>query len=52
MNKVEREELIKRLMKEDGLTRAQAVEYIMERRYHGCSHEEGLKRAKNSSWAK
>lgn len=52
MNKAEKEALITKLIQEEGLTRAQAVEYIMERSYHGCSHQEGLERAKSSPWAR
>ena len=52
MNKKQKESLISRLIQEDGLTRDQAIEYIMERRYHGCSHAEGLERAKSSPWAR
>lgn len=52
MNKEQKEQVITRLIQEDGLTRAQAIEYIMERRYHGCSHQEGLERAKSSPWTR
>jgi len=47
-----KEEMITRLIQEEGLTRDQAREYIMERSYHRCSHEEAIERAKNSPWAK
>lgn len=35
-----------------GVSLEVAREYLMERRYHGVSHEEALRRAKESPWAK
>ena len=52
LNKKRTEDMITRLIQEEGLTRDQAREYIMERSYHRCSHEEAIERAKNSPWAK
>ena len=48
----DREIVIKNLVEKENLTRAEAIEYIMERWYHGCSHTEGIRRAKISPWAK
>jgi len=52
MNQEQKEMIIKSVMEKDGLTREQANEYVMERWYHGCSHQEGLRRARMSPWAK
>jgi hypothetical protein len=35
-----------------GVSLEVAREYLMERRYHGVSHEEALRRAQESPWAK
>ena len=52
MNKEQKEQTITRLIQQNGLTRDQAIEYIMERSYHRCSHEEAIERAKNSVWTR
>ena len=41
-NDPRREALIQELMAEHDWSRAFAVEYFMERRYHGCSHERAI----------
>lgn len=40
-----KERVISELMAEHGWSRAFCVEYIMERRYHGSSHEEAIEQA-------
>lgn len=41
----ERERTIQKLILEYEWSRAFAIEYLMERRYHGCSHEEAIEQA-------
>lgn len=45
-------EAVQSLMKEFGWSEAFALEYAMERRYHGRSHDDAYARALVSHWVK
>lgn len=45
-----REEYIELAMKDLGLTREQAVEYIMERQYNQMNHEQAMNAIKEKPW--
>ena len=45
MTPQQKENAIGFLTRKYGWSRAFCVEYIMERRYHGCSHEEAIEQA-------
>jgi|GEM_PF-3779810 len=45
-----REEYIQLAMKDLGLTREQAVEYVMERQYNHMNHEQAMNEIKKKSW--
>lgn len=45
-----REEYIELAIKDLGLTREQAVEYVMERQYNQMNHEQAMNEIKNKSW--
>mgnify|MGYP006287681127 CR=1 FL=1 len=41
----QRERAIQELISKYEWSRAFAIEYLMERRYHGCSHEDAIEQA-------
>lgn len=44
------EKLIELAMETLGLTREQAVEYLMERQYNQMSHSQAIKEIRKKSW--